>query len=110
MLIVGGIRLSRDEALALASILTRDGYDRTARAVIGALTKKQAFVALTIDDKEDVLAALTRRTTVLADLRRALFDELNWQRTGLAPPPPRAEGIEAATSRRTRERVNIAWV
>ena len=110
MLIVAGIRLGRDDALALASLLTRDGYDRTARAVIAALTKKQLFVALTVDDKEELLAALTRRTTVLVDLRHALFDELNWQREGLTPPAPRAEGIEAATSRRSRERVNVAWV
>ena len=109
MLIVAGIRLSRDEALALSSMLTRDGFDRTARAVLEALTNGEQFVALTVDDREDVLAALSRRTTVLVELRRTLFDELNWRREGLTPPR-RPQGIEAVTSRRDRERVNVAWV
>lgn len=109
MLIVAGIRLSRDEALALSSMLTRDGFDRTARAVLEALTNSEQFVALTLDDREDILAALSRRTTVLVELRRALFDELNWRREGLMPPR-RPRGIEAVISRRDRERVNVAWV
>jgi len=109
MLIVAGIRLSRDEALALSSMLTRDGFDRTARAVLEALTNGEQFVALTVDDREDVLAALSRRTTVLVELRRTLFDELNWRREGLTPPR-RPRGIEAVISRRDRERVNVAWV
>ncbi len=109
MLVVAGIRLSRDEALALSSMLTRDGFDRAARAVLEALTNGEQFVALTLDDREDILAALSRRTTSLVELRRVLFDELNWRREGLAPPR-RPRGIEAATSRRDRERVNVAWV
>ena len=109
MLIVAGIRLSRDEALALSSMLTRDGFDRTARAVLEALTNGEQFVAMTVDDREDVLAALSRRTTVLVELRRTLFDELNWRREGLMPPR-RPRGIEAVISRRDRERVNVAWV
>src|SRR5262245_8335748 len=109
MLIVAGIRLSRDEALALSSMLTRDGFDRTARAVLEALTNGEHFVSLTLDDREDILAALSRRTTSLVELRRALFDELNWRREGLAPPR-RSRGIEAATSRRDAERVHVAWV
>ena len=109
MLIVAGIRLSRDEALALASMLTRDGFDRVARALIAAVTKGHEFVALSRDDREDILAALTQRTTELVELRQALFDELNWQRAGLDPPSS-PSGLEAATSRRTRERVNVAWI
>jgi len=109
MPIVAGIRLTRDEALALASLLTRDGADRAARLVLRAVTDGQQFVALTTDDKEDVLAALTRRPTALVELRRALFDELNWQRHGLAPPE-RVHGLAEATTRRSRERVNVAWV
>jgi hypothetical protein len=109
MLIVAGIRLSRDEALALASILTRDGFDRIARAVIAALTNGQEFVPLDRHEREDVLASLSRRTTELVAVRRALFDELNWQREGLSPPSsPR--GLEEATTRRSRKRVNVAWV
>jgi hypothetical protein len=109
MPIVAGIRLTREEALALSSLLTGDGSDHAARLVLRAVTEGQEFVALTRDDKEDVLAALTRRPAALVELRRALFDELNWQRQGLAPPQ-RAHGIGAVTERRSRERVNIAWV
>jgi hypothetical protein len=108
MPIVAGIRLTRDEALALGSMLTRDGSDRTARLVLRAVTEGHAFVALTTDDKEDILAALTRRPVALVELRHALFDELNWQRHGLAPPE-RARGLESAT-RREREHVNVAWI
>ena len=109
MLIVAGIRLTRDEALALASMLTRDGFDRVARVLIAAVTKGHEFVALGREDREDILAALTRRTTELVELRQALFDELNWQRTGLDPPSSPG-GLEAATTRRARKRVNVAWV
>jgi hypothetical protein len=109
MPIVAGVRLTREDALALSSMLTAAGSDHAARLVLRAVTEGQEFVALTRDDKEDALAALTRRPAVLVGLRRALFDELNWQRQGLAPPR-RAHGIAAVTNRRSRERVNIAWV
>ena len=108
MPIVAGIRLTRDEALELGSICTRDGADRPARLLLRAVTNGQEFVAFTTDDKEDMVAALTRRPTILVDVRRALFDELNWQRKGLSPPR-RARGIGPA-SREEGERVNIAWV
>ena len=108
MPIVAGIRLDRDDTLELGGILTRDGYDRAARLLLRAVTNGQEFVALTVDDKEDVLAALTRRPTMLVDVRRALFDELNWQRRGLTPPH-RPPAVDPA-SRRQRERVNVAWV
>ena len=109
MLIVAGIRLTRGEVLVLASMLTRDGSDRTARLLLAALTNRQEFVALTVDDKECILAALASRSTQLVELRTALFDELNWQRHGLTPPP-RTRGLVDVTTRRSRERVNIAWV
>ena len=108
MLVVAGIRLSRDEALALSSMLTRDGFDRTARAVLEALTNGELFVALTLDDREDILAALSRRTTSLVELRRALFDELNWRREG--SPRRGARADRGRDLRRDRERVNVAWV
>ena len=82
MPIVAGIRLSREEALELGSILTREGSDRPARLLLRALTSGQDFVALTTDDKEEIVAALDRRPTTLVEVRRALFDELNWQRAG----------------------------
>jgi hypothetical protein len=109
MLIVAGIRLNRDAALALCNMLAGDGHDATARVLLAALTSGQEFVALSRDAKEDVLAALTRRTTESADLRRALFDELTWQRAGLEPPA-RSRGIGAVTTRKSRQHVNVAWV
>ena len=109
MLIVAGIRLRRDRALALASMLSRDGSDRTARVLLSALTNGQMFVALTTDDKERILAALARQSPSFADLRGALFDELNWQRRGLEPPT-RPCGLEATISGRASKRVNVAWV
>ena len=108
MPIVAGIRLTREESLELCSILTRDGADRPARLLLRAVTNGQEFVALTADDKEDMVAALTRRPTILVELRRALFDELNWQREGLSPPR-RARGL-GPSSPDENERVNIAWV
>ncbi|HKY24365.1 MAG TPA: hypothetical protein VJM07_04370 [Gaiella sp.] len=108
MPIVAGIRLSRGETLALGSMLTRDGSDPTARILLRAVTNAEEFVALTRDEKEEILASLTRRPTALVEVRVALFDELNWQRPGLTPPTsPR--GIEAIASD-SRERVNVAWV
>lgn len=109
MLIVAGIRMGRGEVLALASMLRHDGFDRTERLLLAALTKRHEFVALTAEDKECALAALVRRPTELVELRGALFDELNWQRKGLTPPL-RSQGIEAATTRRSQEHVNVAWV
>src|SRR5262245_8949343 len=105
-LVVAGTRLDRDEVLALASMLSRDGSDRTARMLLAALTKGESFVALTPTDKEHVLATLTRRKG-LTELRQALFDELNWQRSGLRPPEV-PQGIGTLTSRRRDERVNVA--
>jgi hypothetical protein len=109
MPIVAGIRLSREEALELGGILTRDASDRPARLLLRALTSGQDFVAFTTDDKEEIVAALDRRPTILVELRRALFDELNWQRQGLAPPR-RARGVVSVASRNEHERVNVAWV
>lgn len=109
MLIVAGTRLRRDEVLALASMLSADGSDRTARLLLAALTKGQQFAALTRDDKECILAALDGRPAALAELRSALFDELNWQRSGLTPPA-RPDGIGAIAARPSRKRGRIAWI
>ena len=109
MPIVAGIRLSREQSLELGSILTREGSARPARLLLRAVTSGQEFVAFTTDDKEEIVAALDRRPTTLVEVRRALFDELNWQRAGLAPPR-RARGIGSVASRNEREHVNVAWV
>ena len=109
MLIVAGTRLRREQVLALASMLAGDGSDRTARVLLEALTKGQAFAALTIDDKECILAVLDRPPTVLTELREALFNELNWQRRGLTPLP-RSPGIAGAIARSSREQGTIAWI
>ena len=104
MPIVAGIRLSREEALELGGILTREGSDRPARLLLRAVTSGQDFVALTTDDKEEIVAALDRRPTILVEVRRALFDELNWQREGLAPPRACARDRVRRVSERARAR------
>jgi hypothetical protein len=101
VLVVAGIRLPREEALELASMLWRDESTRTARVLLEALTNRQQFVALTVDDKERILAVLEHPPDGLTELRTRLFDELNWQRRGLAPP---------VRSRRGAPPPNVAWV
>ena len=100
MLIVAGIRLPREQVLGLASMLSRDDSTRTARILLEALTNRQQFVALPVDDKERILAVLDHPPDGFTELRTTLFDELNWQRRGLAPPV-RSPGARPP---------NVAWV
>jgi hypothetical protein len=83
MPILAGIRLSREQTLELAAMLTRDGSDRTARLLLGATTGNQEFVALSTADREAILAVLEHPTGELVALRTVLFDELTWRRSGL---------------------------
>lgn len=80
MPIVAGIRISRDQTLELAAMLSREGFDNTARVLLNAITDGHEFVALTTDDREAILEALDRPPQGLVDLRTALFAELNWRR------------------------------
>ena len=100
MLVVAGTRLSREDVLTLAGMLTRHGSDRAARILIEAVVHGRVFVALTTEERESLLAVLDRPPASLAALRGALFDELNWQREGLVPP----------SRSREAKRVNVAWV
>jgi hypothetical protein len=109
MLVVCGTRMAREDVLALAGMLARDGSDRTARILLGALVRGRDFVALTADDKERVLAVLDHPPEALVPLRGTLFDELNWQRSGLVPPP-RTRGIAAAIGHSDGDRSRVAWV
>ena len=88
MPIVAGIRTSREQTLELAAKLARDGSDHTARVLLDAITQGHEFVALTVDDREAVLAVLDHPRGALVDLRTALFAELNWRR-GMARVPGR---------------------
>jgi hypothetical protein len=101
VVIVAGVGLPREQVLALASMLWRDDSTRTARLLLEALTKRQQFVALTLDDRERILAVLDHPPEGLTELRTRLFDELNWQRRGLEPP---------VRSRRGAQPPNVAWV
>ena len=81
MPIVAGIRIPREQTLHLAAMLTRAGFDRTARLLLDAITNGQEFIALATDDREATLAVLDHpQTDELVELRTALFAELNWQR------------------------------
>jgi uncharacterized protein (DUF1778 family) len=88
MPILAGIRISRERTLELAAMLTRDGSDHTARVLLEAITEGHEFVALTMADREAILAVLDRPPDELVDLRIALFAELNWRR-GMVRGPQR---------------------
>ena len=49
-------------------MLSRDGSDHTARVLLNAITDGHEFVALTIDDREAILAVLERPPEELVDL------------------------------------------
>jgi hypothetical protein len=87
--IVAGIRLDRTETLQLAAMLTRAGSDHTSRLLLDAVTCGQDFVALTRDDREEMLAVLDHPPNELVPLRTALFTELNWLRGLSGGTPPR---------------------
>ena len=81
MPIVAGVRMPREEALQLAALLTRSGFDRTSRILLDAVTNGHEFVALATDDREAMLAVLEHPPTeTLVELRTSLFAELNWRR------------------------------
>jgi hypothetical protein len=90
--IVAGIHLDRTETLQLAAMLARAGSDHTSRLLLDAVTCSQDFVALTRDDREEMLAVLDHPPNELVPLRTALFTELNWLRglSGGAPPRHRS--------------------
>ena len=84
MPIVAGVRISREQALELAAMLTRSGSDHAARVLLEAVINHgQEFVALTDEDRARVLKVLDRPPPELAELRSVLFDELNWRRESL---------------------------
>jgi hypothetical protein len=91
MPIVAGVRMPREQTLALASLLSRNGFDRTARILLDAVTNGHEFVALSTDDREAMLAVLGHPPSeTLVALRTVLFDELNWRR-GLVGGGPRPQ-------------------
>lgn len=93
MPIVAGVRIPREETLELAAMLTRDGSDRTARVLLEALTNGYELVALTTGDREAILAVLDHPPQPLVELRRALFADLAWRRSGLVLPRRRRTGF-----------------
>jgi hypothetical protein len=94
MPIVAGVRLRREQTLELAAMLTRDGFDHTARLLLEAVTLGHEFVALGNDDREAMLVVLERPPASLADFRDTLFSDLNWRRgidhEALSSPSPYA--------------------
>lgn len=100
MPIVAGVRLPREQTLELVALLTRDGLDRTARVLMNALTEGDEFVALTLDDREAILAVLDHPPAGLVELRTRLFAELNWRRgIARASRPPSMSPFARRTSR-----------
>lgn len=91
MPIVAGVRVPREQTLHVAAMLTRVGFDRTARILLEAVTNGQEFVALATDDREAILAVLDHPSPdELVELRTVLFGELNWQRGLIGAVRPRS--------------------
>ena len=86
VLSLAGVRIRREHALDLARRLTRVGSDSTARLLLDAVTHGHDVVALSGEDRERILAVLDEPPRGLVELRGALFDELNWQRSATAGP------------------------
>lgn len=80
MPVIGGVRLAREQTLELAAMLSRDGSDHVARALLDAVTNRHEFVPLTWDEREAILAVLDHPPDGLVGLREALFADLNWRR------------------------------
>jgi hypothetical protein len=95
MPILAGVRVTREQTLELAAMLTRDGSDHTARLLLEATTHNPELVALSPEDREAILAVLDHPSGVLVELRSALFDELTWRRSGLKPLRGRRSGFPA---------------
>ena len=95
MPILAGVRVSRDQTLELAALLTRDGSDHTARILLAATTSGQDFVSLSREDREAILAVLDHPSGELVELRSVLFDELAWRRSGLVSRRGRRTGFPA---------------
>jgi len=95
MPILAGVRVTREQTLELAAMLTRDGSDHTARLLLEATTHNQELVALSPEDREAILAVLDHPSGVLVELRSALFDELTWRRSGLKRLRGRRSGFPA---------------
>ena len=101
MPIVAGSRLTREQTLELASRLSRDGFDRTERMLLEALTNGQEFVALSDEDREAMLAVLDHPPPELAELRGVLFADLNWRR-GYGHSGRRVRGVRRSLFDRVR--------
>ena len=108
MLIVAGIRVHRDQVLALAAMLTAMGRIERDASCWRRSRDAEQFVALTLDDRERILDALAHPPIELSDLRGALFDELNWRRQGLARPSVRADRSRRRPT--PGEQGKVAWV
>ena len=94
MPILAGVRVSREQTLELAAMLTRDGSDHTARVLLEATTLSQEFIALSTDDREAVLAVLDRPTGDLVELRSVLYD-FTGGRSGMLRSHKRRAGFPA---------------
>ena len=95
MPILAGVRVTREQTLELAAMLTRDGSDHTARLLLEATTHNLELVALSPEDREAILAVLDHPSDELVELRRTLFDELAWRRSGLKWRRVRRRGFPA---------------
>ena len=74
-MIVAGVEVRRQHVLELASMLTRNGGDVTARNLTTAITTGKAEVELTDVDRESIVEVLRESPLGLEELRLALTSE-----------------------------------
>ncbi len=73
-----------EDVLALADLLHDAGFDDTAEALVTALEAERTFVALSVQDREQILRSLDDPPIELAELRGVLLRGHEWRvRVGL---------------------------
>ena len=74
-MVLAGVEVRRQHVLELASILTRNGADVTARNLTTAITTGKESVELTEVDRESIVEILRESPLGLEELRLALVSE-----------------------------------
>lgn len=78
-MMLAGIPVANAQVALLAVMLRENGHDNTADTIARALENEQVIVALTVPDREAILATLDDPPESLADLRGVLLREHEWR-------------------------------
>ena len=83
-IMLAGLPVQHEDAFTLVRLLGQAGELDTAAQIAGALTENAPDVALSIEDREAILAVLVTCQKGLLDLRATLLQEAAWRhREGL---------------------------